>query len=91
MQEEIGTGGAGFRFIYAYFLQEAAEVLDKPKLKELATRLTEIGDEWRRFALHAAKMCKGRMDMDYGMLADQLTHCAAEEERLYRELRAEIK
>ena len=25
MQEEIGTGGAGFRFIYASFLQEAAD------------------------------------------------------------------
>ena len=28
MQEEIGTGGAGFRFIYAAFLQEAAGVLE---------------------------------------------------------------
>jgi hypothetical protein len=91
MQEEIGTGGAGFRFLYASFLQEAAALLDKPKLGALADRLTEIGDEWRRFALHAAKMCKGRMDMDYGMLADQLMHCAAEEDRLYRELRAEVK
>jgi len=27
-QEEIGTGGAGFRFMYAAFLQEAAEVLE---------------------------------------------------------------
>ena len=91
MQEEIGTGGAGFRFIYAYFLQEAAEVLGKPKLKELAARLTDTGDEWRRFALHAAKMCKDRMQMDYGMLADQLARCADQEEAIYRELRAEVK
>ena len=91
MQEEIGTGGAGFRFLYASFLQEAAALLDKPKLAALADRLTEVGDEWRRFALHAAKMCKGRMDMDYGMLADQLLHCAAEEDTIYRELRAEVK
>jgi len=26
MQEEIGTGGAGFRFLYALFLQEAAQI-----------------------------------------------------------------
>jgi hypothetical protein len=26
MQEEIGTGGAGFRFLYAAFLQEAAQI-----------------------------------------------------------------
>jgi len=91
MQEEIGTGGAGFRFLYASFLQEAAALLDKPRLAALADRLTEVGDEWRRFALHAAKMCKGRMDMDYKMLADQLLHCAAEEDTIYRELRAEVK
>ncbi len=91
MQEEIGTGGAGFRFLYASFLQEAAALLDKPKLGDLAARLTEVGDEWRRFALHAAKMCKGRMPMDYGMLADQLAECAAQEDVIYRELRAEVK
>ncbi|HRL34475.1 MAG TPA: BtrH N-terminal domain-containing protein, partial [Neisseria sp.] len=28
MQEEIGTGGAGFRYIYAYFLEQAAERLN---------------------------------------------------------------
>ena len=26
MMEEIGTGGAGFRFLYAAFLQEAAAI-----------------------------------------------------------------
>ena len=91
MQEEIGTGGAGFRFLYASFLQEAAEVLGKPKLRDLAARLTDVGDEWRRFALHAAKMCKDRMDMDYGLLADQLLECGNQEEAIYRALRAEVK
>ncbi len=91
MQEEIGTGGAGFRFIYAYFLQEAAVVLDKPGLKGLAARLTDTGDEWRRFALHAAKMCKDRMPMDHKLLADQLLRCADQEEAIYRDLRAEVK
>ena len=27
MQEEIGTGGAGFRYVYAAFLQEAGDML----------------------------------------------------------------
>ena len=91
MQEEIGTGGAGFRFLYASFLQEAAEVLGKPRLKELAAKLTDVGDEWRHFALDAAKMCKDRMPMDYGLLADQLARCADQEEAIYRALRAEVK
>lgn len=91
MQEEIGTGGAGFRFLYASFLQEAAGMLSKPGLAVMADELTAVGDEWRRFALHAAKMCKGRMPMDYGLLADQLLDCAEREARIYKRLRAEIK
>ena len=91
MQEEIGTGGAGFRFLYASFLQEAAGVLGKPELAAIADELTAVGDEWRRFALHAAKMCKGRMPMDYGLLADQLLDCAEREACIYKRLRAEVK
>lgn len=91
MQEEIGTGGAGFRFLYASFLQEAADVLAKPALFAIAQDLTAVGDEWRRFALHAAKMCKNRMPMDYALLADQLRQCADSEAGIYRRLRAEVK
>lgn len=91
MQEEIGTGGAGFRFLYASFLQEAADVLHKPALAELADALTGVGDEWRRFALHAAKMCKDRMPMNYALLAGELLDCAAREQEIYRRLRAEVK
>ncbi|HSC47776.1 MAG TPA: BtrH N-terminal domain-containing protein [Gammaproteobacteria bacterium] len=91
MQEEIGTGGAGFRFLYATFLQEAAVLLGKPGLEPIARDLTAVGDEWRRFALHAAKMCKDRMPMDYALLADQLEHCASEEQKIYRRLRAEVE
>jgi len=53
MQEEIGTGGGGFRFIYAAFLQEASVILKNEKLKELSFEMTQIGDLWRDFALNA--------------------------------------
>lgn len=88
MQEEIGTGGAGFRFLYAAFLQEAAGIIDQPELLEHARELTDVGDEWRQFALNAAKMCKDRMPMDYRLLADQLRQCADSEAAIYRRLRA---
>ncbi|MGA9852085.1 MAG: BtrH N-terminal domain-containing protein [Gammaproteobacteria bacterium] len=91
MQEEIGTGGAGFRFLYASFLQEAADMLEQPALAKISAELTTVGDEWRRFALHAAKMCKDRMPMDYALLADQLLLCANAEENIYKQLRAEVK
>ena len=88
MQEEIGTGGAGFRFLFASFLQESATLIDKPQLGLSADLVTDAGDEWRRFALFCAKMLKGRMAMDYQKLADQLMKVAAMEESAYRQLLA---
>ena len=90
MQEEIGTGGAGFRFLYASFLQEAAAHLDNPKLEQVSRDFTDTGDEWRRFALWAAKMLKNRMPMDYEKLAAQLLHIADLEAGAYRNLRQAI-
>ena len=90
MQEEIGTGGAGFRFVYAAFLQEAAKIVRKPALGDIAGELTAAGDAWRTFALTSAQMCKGRLPMDYGELADQLTNCAELERGVYRGLRKAI-
>ena len=79
MQEEIGTGGAGFRFIYAAFLRESSKLLDSASLKEAATAMTEAGDHWRFFALRASKMCKGREKMDTALLNEILNGCANRE------------
>ena len=51
MQEEIGTGGAGFRFMYASFLQESAELLESTALDAASIQMTQVGDAWREFAL----------------------------------------
>ena len=76
MQEEIGTGGAGFRFIYASFLQEAGKQLAHPVMLDAAKKMTDAGDEWRRFALHATKMTRGREPMNLESLAAILHRCA---------------
>ncbi len=88
MQEEIGTGGGGFRFIYAAFLQEAAEVLGERRLLEISGEMTAVGDRWREFALFGARNCRGRgaAETSYGALADILRECADREERLFRSL-----
>jgi hypothetical protein len=87
MQEEIGTGGAGFRFIYASFLQEAADRLNNAQLKESSEMMTEAGDQWRQFALNAVKMCKKRAILDLDSLADDLRLCADKEQAVWRVLR----
>jgi hypothetical protein len=89
MQEEIGTGGAGFRFMYAAFLQEAAELLKMPALGEAARDLTVTGDRWRDFAVQGAQLVKNnRNDSEaYAKLATILRECADREQEIFTRLK----
>jgi hypothetical protein len=90
MQEEIGTGGAGFRFLYAAFLQEAAALPGLAILAEFAERLVVIGDGWREFALATVRMVKKRDEMNPGKLADLLRIQADQEEVFFRDLKKAV-
>jgi hypothetical protein len=88
MQEEIGTGGAGFRFMYAAFLQEAGELLNDSVLRETAKELTATGDRWREFALQGALLVKQRESggAAYQRLADILHDCGRREKEIFSRL-----
>jgi hypothetical protein len=90
MQEEIGTGGAGFRFIYAAFLQEAAELLGNVALRESARDLTATGDRWRDFAVQGALLVKNKRDdgATYAKLANLLRECADRELEIFTRLKS---
>lgn len=81
MQEEVGTGGAGFRFMFAAFLQEAGQLLDHAPLLEASKRMTEVGGIWRDFAVSCGRLIKGRDEgrVNCDTLADQLNECADRE------------
>lgn len=89
MQEEIGTGGAGFRYLYAAFLQEAAGVLNRVDLNDFSKEMTRIGDLWTQFAVEGARFCKGRSTEtdSFEDLAKMLDRCADEEKTFFRNLR----
>ncbi len=93
MQEEIGTGGGGFRFIYAAFLQEAASILGVDELEGCAAEMTRIGDRWRQFALEAGRICKGRkaLEGNFHELGDILRDCADQEQKLFGDLLRLVK
>jgi len=84
MQEEIGTGGGGFRFVYASFLQEAAKLLNHSKLNEACDVMTVAGDAWRDFALLGARFCKKKSDIKLAELADAMQRCAAKETEAFK-------
>ncbi len=88
MQEEIGTGGGGFRLMFAAFLQEAAGCLRNERMNHLSEKMTKIGDKWREFALFGARICKNRSsDGDsYDRLYEILTDCADRERSVYKDL-----
>jgi hypothetical protein len=89
MQEEIGTGGGGFRFMYAAFLQEAHNALDLPVLKEASDKMTAAGDQWRQFALECARIVKNQeTKVDLPEIAQFLRHCGDSEKQIYRMLKA---
>jgi hypothetical protein len=77
MQEEVGTGGAGFRFMYAAFLQEAGRML---------------ADLWREFGAAAARLIKERDEgqVGYASLAGMLDAISGREEQVLRFLQAHV-
>jgi hypothetical protein len=91
--EDQGTGGAGFRFMYATFLREASELLNDPDLLDMSKRIMGIGDRWRQISLFAARIGKRR---DLGSerlreLGGMIAARADEEEVFFRELLAMSK
>jgi len=88
MQEEIGTGGAGFRYIYASFLQESGKLLDNEVLLEASQMMTDVGDSWREFALLIAKSIRSKKSetVDFDAIADKLESIADEEAVVYQKL-----
>ena len=93
MLEEIGTGGAGFRFMYGAFLQEAAEITGIDKLNDYCHRITEIGDLWRDFAYKASRIIKRREkdQYTYNDLGDLLQIISEKEHQLFLELDKTVK
>jgi len=82
MQEEIGTGGGGFRFIYGAFLQEAYAYIPMDELIDISKQFTRSGDVWRSAAVQAAGIYKGRIgsQADFNVMSDYL-YTAAEIEK----------
>lgn len=89
MQEEIGTGGGGFRFIYAAFLQESADILKNEDLRELSKEMTQIGDMWRDLAVQIARVYKKRSNQQdvYTLLSKNMLEIADREEAFFKKLK----
>ncbi len=88
MQEEIGTGGGGFRYIYGAFLQESFAFHPIDELQEISKIFTQSGDMWRTAAVQAAGIYKGRIgsQADFDVMGDHLLEIAQVEKKAFQAL-----
>jgi hypothetical protein len=88
MQEEIGTGGGGFRFIYAAFLQQSYQFHPKEELLKISEQFTKSGDLWRSSAVQAAGIFKGRItsQQDFNDMSNFLMEVAEIEKNAFKAL-----
>lgn len=88
MQEEIGTGGGGFRYIYGAFLQESHSYIPKDELLEISQLFTKSGDLWRDAAVQSAGIYKGRLSSqeDFNAVSNYLYEIADIEKKAFTAL-----
>jgi hypothetical protein len=83
-QEEVRTGGGGFRYLFAAFLQEASRLLGIPELEEAKKQMAETADLMRNIANECAKIVKARKnDFDLMPLASLIREWAESEKKVY--------
>ena len=89
MQEEIGTGGGGFRFLFAAFLEQAYAYIPNEELLLLSDEFTKAGDLWRASAVNMGRIYKGRLNdqKDYEQSADILDEIAAIEKQAFKNIK----
>jgi hypothetical protein len=88
MEEEIGTGGGGFRYIYGAFLQQAHAYHANDALLDISKTFTQSGDLWRTAAVQAAGIYKGRISAqeEFNKMGDYLIEIAEIERKAFEAL-----
>ncbi len=90
MQEEIGTGGGGFRFLYAAFLEQAYNYIPNEQLLKVSEEFTKAGDLWRESAVQMGRIYKGRTNnnqADFEVCADLLLKISDIEKNAFQQLK----
>jgi len=82
--ERRGTGGGGFRFMYADFLKEASAYCPQIASYGLSDRMLEIAGAWSDLA-YALKHASGLQQPGFSMVADKIRTVHALESEYHRE------
>ncbi len=91
ISEEAGSGGSGFRYMYASFLNQAADFLNDEHLLALSVSMREVADYWQSFALDAIRQYEKRKERNIENLADLIFQIAQMEEKLFIDLKSWVQ
>ena len=87
--EQAGTGGAGYRYIYAAFLKEAAELLQDDVLEECSDIMRKAADSWRSFTVNASRHIY-KAGVTLNELADMVDEAGEYEQNTYMKIKKEF-
>jgi hypothetical protein len=94
MAEEVGSGGAGFRYLFAAFLDEASAFLGADILHDDSLAMVDCGDLWRAFSVVTAGACKKEAPIsaeDGRRMREAMLACAEAETKVFKSLFAFVK
>lgn len=89
--ERAGTGGAGYRFIYADFLKETAKLLHDEMIDSAACKMLDNAELWRNFTLYCRRYLKKDGGVTINEIADILDSIGDMEYDIFRNLDKYIK
>lgn len=89
--ERAGTGGAGYRFIYADFLKETATILHDEVIGSAAAKMLENAELWRNFTLCCRRYLKKDSGVTITEIADIVDSIGDMECDIFRNLDKYIK
>lgn len=87
--ERAGTGGAGYRFLYADFFSEAAALFQNATLDDCAKMMMSDAEQWRQFSLDCRRYLK-KDEVTLNEMADMLEGISADEHKIFLKIKEEF-
>jgi hypothetical protein len=87
--EQAGTGGAGYRYMYADFLKESAELFQSEALDKSSTLMHTAADVWRQFTVGCNRYIN-RSGTTLNELADIVDEAGNQERETFLKIKKEF-
>lgn len=87
--ERAGTGGAAYRYLYADFLKESADLFQSEALSDSQTIIRQAADGWRQFSIDCNRYIK-REGVTLNEMADVLGEIGQHEKAAFTKIKKEF-